>query len=335
MSSAMNSAVINPLPSTDVDVSVVIVNYNGLHFLPACLSTAQAALQRHRAELIVIDNASSDGSQAWLRARTDIHYIESAENLGFTGGNNRAVHEARGRVVLLLNNDTRADVCLDPLVDEALLDDVGAAGCRLVYGDGRLQYSVGFAHTPLRIVLSWLGLEKRHRLPSVFRRVQTQPSFYDSSHASVAWVSGACLATRREVWQQLGGLDAAYFMYCEDVDYCLRARALGLRVSFRADTQVTHFEGAGRPWAGRMAVLRSARSYLIFASKHFGPRSATRLALSLGMVFCARALAHAGAAVLATNAPRRALQRDKSSGYFSAARQLLGAWWRHEPVASP
>lgn len=316
------------------DVSVIVVNYNGLRFLPACLDSVRAALQRHSAEVIVIDNASVDGSQAFLRTRPDIRYIESPDNLGFTGGNNRAAREARGRVLLLLNNDTRCDMPLDPLVEEALQADVGVAGCHLVYGDGRLQYSVGFEHTPARIALSWLGLEKQWRTPDVFRRVQTRPAFYAASHGRVDWVSGACLATRRDVWERLGGLDDAFFMYCEDVDYGRRVRQLGLRAAYRADVTVTHYEGAGKAWAGRATVLRTLRSYLLFASKHFGKAAASRLALSLGVVFSAKALAHAGRAVMSNNPERRALQRDKRNGYFNAARQSFAAWWKHAPVVA-
>ena len=316
------------------DVSVIIVNYNGLRFLAECLDTARAAFQRHSAEIIVIDNASSDGSQAFLRTRPDIRYIESGENLGFTGGNNRAAQEARGRVLLLLNNDTRCDGSLDALVDTALDPAVGVAGCHLVYGDGRLQYSVGFEHTPARIALSWLGLEKQWRTPDVFRRVQVRPDFYARSHDAVDWVSGACLATRREVWERLGGLDDAFFMYCEDVDYGRRVRQLGLRAAYRADVTVTHYEGAGKAWACRATVLRTLRSYLLFATKHFGRGAASRLALSLGLVFSAKALAHAGRAVTSRNAERRALQRDKRNGYFNAARQSFAAWWKQAPVVA-
>jgi GT2 family glycosyltransferase len=316
------------------DVSVVIVNYNGLRFLPECLDTVRAAFTRYSAEVIVIDNASVDGSQAFLRTRPDIRYIESTENLGFTGGNNRAAREATGRVLLLLNNDTRCDGSLDALIDEALQPEVGVAGCHLVYGDGRLQFSVGFEHTPVRIALSWLGLEKQWRTPDVFRRVQTRPGFYAQSSPSVDWVSGACLATRREVWERLGGLDDAFFMYCEDVDYGRRVRQLGLRASYRADVTVTHYEGAGKAWAGRATVLRTLRSYLLFVTKHFGRGAASRLALSLGLVFSAKALAHAGRAVLSQTAERRALQRDKRNGYFNAAQQSFAAWWKQAPVVA-
>ena len=276
------------------DVSILVVNYNGLRFLGDCFASIKLAFTRYTHEVVIVDNASTDGSQAYLRAQSDIRYFESLENLGFTGGNNFAARKARGRVLLLLNNDTRINGSLDLLVDQALAADTGAVGSRLVYGDGRLQFSVGFHHHPLRLILSWLGLEKKHRLPSIFRRTETAPAFYDRSHEAVDWVSGACLATRRDVWERLGGFDDTFFMYCEDVDYCLRIRSAGFRVAFVADTCVTHFEGAGRPWIGRAALQRTGRSYGIYLAKHHQVVIARAASLALAIVFFMRAIAFAG-----------------------------------------
>lgn len=314
-----------PLP----DVSVIIVNYNGLRFMAECLDSLKTAFDHYSFEVIVIDNASSDGSQAFLRGRDDIHYIESAINLGFTGGNNRAAADARGRVLLLLNNDTRVQGKLDALVAQALRPDVGAAGPRLAYGDGRLQFSVGFHHSPVRIVLSWLGLERRHRLPTVFRRTQTEPAFYDVGHEDVDWVSGAVLATRTEVWRALDGLDDMFFMYCEDVDYCLRVRNAGLRVTYLPEVCVTHYEGAGKAWIGAAALSRTARSYFKFTDKHSGPAQARRLALVLSAVFLGRSLAFWMLGLVSFSKPERsALRLDKGRGYHAAAKQLFRAAWQ-------
>ncbi len=282
----MSDHLFAPLTSTEsIDVSVIIVNYNGLRFLAACLDSLKRAFKAYSHEIIVIDNASVDGSQEFLKTRQDIHYIESSTNLGFTGGNNRAAENARGKVLILLNNDTCVQSVLDPLVTQALLPQTGAVGSRLVYGDGRLQFSVGFHHTPLRILLSWLGLEKKHQLPCVFRRIETTPSFYEKSHSQLDWVSGAVLATRADVWRTLNGLDDVFFMYCEDVDYCLRVRKMGLDVRYAADVHVTHYEGAGKAWIGALALSRTASSYFYFTTKHFGRWSARCLALSLSGVF--------------------------------------------------
>jgi GT2 family glycosyltransferase len=309
--------------SSGIDVSVIIVNYNGQRFLQACLDGLPSAFRQYSFETIVIDNASTDGSQDYLRTRSDIHYIESAQNLGFTGGNNRAALDARGRVLLLLNNDTHLQTPLDPLITQALRETVGAVGPRLVYGDQRLQLSVGFHHRPLRIVLSWAGLGNLPRLPSIFRRMQTDPAFYARSHAQVDWVSGAVLATRTSVWQKLQGLDDNFFMYCEDVDYCLRVRKLGLDVAYMSDVQVTHYEGAGKAWIGALALSRTCRSYFQFVCKHFNTAAARWMAAALSVVFTGRALAFAALGLgLPADTPRRAVCQDKGKGYWAAAKQL-------------
>lgn len=317
------SALARGMTDREPDVSVLIVNYNGLQFMEACLDSVAKAFLKFRHEVIVIDNDSSDGSQAYLRARGDIRYIESAENLGFTGGNNRAAREARGRILLLLNNDTCVHGVLDPLVDSVSDPAVGVAGCRLVYGDGRQQFSVGLRHSPARIVLSWLGLEKRHWLPSVFRRLETDRTFYDTSHSEVDWVSGACFATPRALWERLGGFDETFFMYCEDVDYCFRVVEEGLRVSYRADVRVTHFEGAGRPWIGHPALQRTVRSYLHLVGKHAGRPTTRLMSLGLGMVFAMRAFAFGARAHLSVGQSDQGVNRDKGAGYLKVGRALF------------
>lgn len=122
-------------------VSVVIVNYNGLKFLNHCINSLHTALVNHAFEIIIVDNASTDGSREWLRQRNDIVYVQSEENLGFTGGNNLGASHARADRLLFINNDTFANTTLDYLVD--LLDDptIGIAACRLIYADQRQQFS--------------------------------------------------------------------------------------------------------------------------------------------------------------------------------------------------
>ncbi|WP_407277707.1 glycosyltransferase family 2 protein [Aromatoleum evansii] len=319
---------VGPSEKKNPDVSVLIVNYNGLRFLDECLESIKTAFSRYSYEVVVVDNASSDGSQAFLQARSDIRYIESLENTGFTGGNNLAARSARGKVLLLLNNDTRIEGQLDSLIDQALAEQVGAAGSRLVYSDGRTQFSVGFHHRPIRLVLSWLGLEKKHRLPSIFRRMETDPAYYEQSHTPVDWVSGACLATRREIWERLCGFDEAFFMYCEDVDYCLRVRNAGFGIAFVAETLVIHYEGAGRPWIGKAALQRTGRSYSIYLAKHHNALVARAASLGLAAVFYMRAAALCAVSLsTSANQQKRQVINDKVKAYlivgWQFARQTL------------
>ena len=316
-----------------IDVSVLIVNYNGLRFLPPLLDGLARAFQRFRHETIVVDNASTDGSAAFLAQRTDVQAVLESRNTGFTEGNNIAARHARGRVLLLLNNDTAVIEPLDALVEAALQSEVGAVGCRLEYSDGRLQHSMGLAHTPVRLVASWLGLEKRAGVARVFRKFETNAALYAQAQPQVDWVSGACLATRADVWRRLGGLDEAFFMYCEDVDYAMRVRAQGLRVAYLPRPTVVHYEGAGKAWIGEAALLRTVRSYFILLSKHHGPFAARAVAAGLAPLFAARAFVF-GWRSRRSQGPQARLNHDKALAYARAVAAVrVGARGSRNPDA--
>ena len=308
------------------DVSVVIVNFNGLHFMSQCLESLHTALAHYTYEVVVVDNASGDGSQAWLSSRDDIVYVPSTVNLGFTGGNNLGASRSCGKFLLFINNDTLVNTQLDAMVDLLADQDIGISACRLVYGDGRQQFSFGYDHTPLRICLSWLGLEKKYQLPSVFRRLETNPDTYLKPHQNVSWVSGACFMMRREIWEKLKGFDTRFFMYCEDVDLCCRVHQLGLNISYTEKCCVTHFEGAGKAWIGIAALKRTVRSYLLFTEKHYGRLSTLMVSLILGSIFLLRALAFFSRSFISSQ--NNNIFRDKSSSFLKAATLLLCSFGR-------
>lgn len=304
-------------------VSVIIVNYNGLIFLEKCIKSIHRSLIYHNYEIIIVDNASLDGSREWLRKRNDIIYIESKTNLGFTGGNNLGADHANGNRLLFINNDTEIITPLDKLI--FMLDDssVGIVGCRLQYGDLRQQFSFGYEHTPLRIVLSWLGLEKNHKLPRVFRRLETNPFNYLKNQNKLDWISGACFAIRTEVWKKVNGFDTNFFMYCEDVDLCLRVRKIGFDILYAANCCVIHFEGSGKPWIGELALKRTVQSYQIFILKHFNKRSAIASSLALALIFLLRSF------VFFVQSKSKNYKDEikiiKSIGFFNVAKFLLGS----------
>ncbi|MDP3824843.1 MAG: glycosyltransferase family 2 protein [Burkholderiales bacterium] len=311
-------------------VSVIVVNYNGLRFLPGFFESMTRAFERHVFELIVVDNHSTDGSVAWLRTHTQhfgFRLFALQQNTGFTGGNNFGAAWARGEVLLLINNDTAWSQPLDALVDAAMEPGVGAVGCQLRYGDGRLQTSIGLEHTAPRIVLSWLGLEKRPGAPPLLRKFETGPEVYANPQETVAWVSGACFATRADVWQRLRGLDADLFMYCEDVDYGRRVRAHGWRVAYLASPVVTHFEGGGKAWVGPDALLRTVRSYYIVTAKASGRSAARAVSIALAGVFAMRAVVFSALALGSKLPGPRGVRETKAAAYRRAAGCLGWAAW--------
>jgi GT2 family glycosyltransferase len=303
------------------EISIIIVNYNGIKFLEDCIVSLKNAFKNYTAEIIIIDNASTDGSYEWLEKRNDILFVPSEKNLGFTRGNNLAAEHARGRVLLFINNDTVVNTPMDYLIDQLADETIGMIGCQLVYGDQRQQFSMGYEHTPIRIVLSWLGFEKKHQLPKLFRRVETNPAEYLNDHNNVDWISGACFAIRQSVWKAVGGFDTRFFMYCEDVDLAARVRQLGLRVCYTPKCTVTHYEGAGRVWIGTTALLRTVNSYHLYTTKYYGKMGAIFTSLMLSGVFFARATGYFLQAIF--NTEKSKVQHDKSSGYAQAGTKLL------------
>lgn len=275
-------------------LSILIVNYNGMKFLAPCLKSVESHVVVPH-EVIVVDNASSDGSVEFLR--TDFPHIKliiSESNLGFSGGNNLAAQNAKGKYLLLLNNDTEIQSSVEPLIN--LMDtrpDAGVLGCRLFYGDKRQQESVGYFPTVWSLILSWLPLAKRFPDVRWLRRlVRFNSQIYQQPYVEADWVSGAFLLTRRDLWNQLRGMDSNYFMYMEDTDYCLRAHRLGQKILHSANCEVIHHEGSGRSWIGKLAVIHTTRSYLVYMRKFFGPMSVFVLRFFLATIFLFRSFCH-------------------------------------------
>ena len=195
-------------------VSVIIVNWNAGPALEACLGSVGPG----DAEVIVVDNASTDGSAAAARAGfPGVRVLETGENPGFAAGANRGAATARGDVLVFLNPDARLlDGALAALVDALLLvPGAGIAGGALVDERGRWQPAwARFAPIPHLLLDTTLG-----RLGS---RIRRRPYAVD-------WVYGTFMAVRRDLFRQLGGFDARYFLYGEDLDLCYRAGGLGVR----------------------------------------------------------------------------------------------------------
>ena len=306
-------------------LSILIVNFNGKHFLPECL----LSLRKHVTvshEIIMVDNASSDGSVEYVRqAHPEVKIVYNRTNLGFAAGNNQGARVARGRYSLLLNNDTVVR-SISPLIARMESDaHIGVLGCRLLYGDGCLQESIGYSPSVLSLVLSWTPLW--HLFPSskIFRRTVVGVSgLYQQEYTDVDWVSGACLLTRSALWGHLGGLDEKYFMYMEEVDYCRRVRSVGLRVGYSCACQVTHFEGAGRPWVGESALLSTADSYMVYVSKFHGRVAVLVLRLLMVPVFMMRSLAFWAVYMVRIDS----FGAEKGRAFFMASLKLIRGYAR-------
>jgi N-acetylglucosaminyl-diphospho-decaprenol L-rhamnosyltransferase len=309
----------NDLPPK-LALSILIVNFNGKHLLGPCLDSIREYVSAPH-EVIVVDNASTDGSVDFIKANyPDVRVVASPLNIGFAAGNNLAANEASGRYFLMLNSDTVICSSIDPLI--ALMDarrDAGALGCRLVYENGRQQESVGYLPSSWSLPLSWTPLARLCWWPATLSgTVGADSTLYEQQCAAVGWVSGAFILTRADVWQQMIGLDEKYFMYMEDADFCRRLHDAGFKILYSAACQVIHLEGAGRPWIGERAVLDSTNSYMVYVKKFEGAYGLVKLRFGLTAVFLARSMAHFIAAIFGTDP----YGREKARAFRRAALRL-------------
>jgi len=261
------------------DVSVVIVSYESRELLGHCLAALAADAGRTAGtEVIVVDQASADGTAAWLAAEhPEVRLVALEENVGFGAGNNRGAAIAEGRWLLLLNSDAYVRAgAIDELVRFAgARSAIGVAGPRLLWPDGRLQRSCRRFPTVFRLATEYLYLRK------LAPRSRILNGFYcgDFDHDEprrVDWLTGACLLVRRDLFERLGGFDEAFFLYSEEVDLLYRAARLGGETWFDPAAEVTHVWGGTAGRASALALEEQARSHVRYLRKHASPATARR-----------------------------------------------------------
>lgn len=245
-------------------VDIVIVSYNTRDDLLNCLRSLLTAPPARLGRIIVVDNASGDGSLPAVKTEWPaVETIALDRNVGFAAANNVALRQATAALVLLLNSDTIVPPgAVDRLVERLNATGATAAGPRLVDRDGRPEVSFGRMLSPLaelaQAIRGKLARSRSRAAQSYIRRLA-------SREREVDWVSGACLLVRRAEAAAAGLLDERYFMYEEDVDFCAALRAQGGRILFTPAVEITHIRGRSPSSAGRQHY---DRSHLAFYEKH-------------------------------------------------------------------
>lgn len=225
-----------------MDISIVIVTHNSLSPVVDCLSSLHEHPPSFPHEIIVIDNASTDGTREGIADRFGgVRLIENRENVGYSRGVNQGIRLSAGRMVLVLNPDiVVGEGSIDRLL--AFMDrtgDAGIAGAKLVYPDGRLQYSCRSFYTLRALLL------RRTFLGKLFPRARAirDHLLIDYDHETprrVDWVLGACMMVRREAIDQVGTMDERFFLYFEDIDWCYRMKQQGWHVYYVPDSVMIH-----------------------------------------------------------------------------------------------
>ncbi len=250
------------------DLSIVVVSYNTRDVLARCLASVRAAWESVDAELIVIDNASADGSPDLVAGRfPEATLIKSDRNVGFAAANNLGFARARGRYVLLLNPDAelRPDA-LRRLVEFAdAHPEAGAVGARLENPDGSLQHSA-FRFPDLRQALfGFFELVPLDGSTNGRYRPEQYERPFQAEH-----LLGACLLLRGEALDQVGAFDPRYFMYFEETDLCARLRRAGWQNLYTPEARVVHLGAASTSSAREEMSVEFHRSQAYFYRKHRG-----------------------------------------------------------------
>jgi len=244
-----------------MELSVILVNYNDRNHIEACLSSLRENGPSVEHEIIVVDNASTDGSRELIaHSFRSVRLIASAENAGFSRANNIGAKESRGEFLLFLNTDT----VVTPGSIGALLDhlgadpSIGAAGPALLRKDGTVQVSFGNkVNFPAQL---WQKLFLNPHYGRLLKK--------SAGTRSVGWLSAACLLCRRKAFEQVGGFDENFFIYFEDIDLCFRLRAAGWKLVYLPGTRICHEGGATTAPRRDFSRYQYRRSQLSFYRKH-------------------------------------------------------------------
>jgi len=292
-----------------IDLSIIIVSWNVRELLERALDCVYQTVRASSFEVIVVDNASEDGSVAMVRKRFPAaQIVVNTENIGFGRANNQAAALARGRYLLLLNPDAFVhERAVDRLV--AFMDahpTAGAAGPRLLYEDGRLQRSATAFPTVLTELWTTLGLDRAFPRHPVFGCYQMTYWAMDDLRPVDA-LMGACLIVRRDLVERIGLFDEQFFMYSEEVDLCYRIQQAGLATYYLPDVAATHIWGGSSRLVPTQTFLRLFHSRVQFFRKHYGAAKANLYKTVLLAGGLARVIG--GPIVFALTRDRHAAQR--------------------------
>jgi hypothetical protein len=255
-----------------IDVSIVIVNWNTRDILADCLRSVYEQASELSFEIIVVDNASSDGSQEMVTSQFgEVTLIKNTENAGFASANNQGMRIAAGRYVLLLNSDT---VVLDGAIEKVVafadnVPDAAVVGCRVLNPDKTLQPTCFMYPSLLNMVLSCSYLYKLMPQSKFFGRERmTWWDREDSRQVDV--VTGCFMLIRKIAIDRVGMMDERFLMYAEETDYCYRFKNSGWGIYFTPSSEIIHLGGQSSRRVRKEMLSEVVVSILKFMKKHYG-----------------------------------------------------------------
>lgn len=261
-----------PETAPPIDISLIVVHRNGEDLIRACLASLPAACRGITWEAIVVDNGSNDASTKLVREEfPETRLIENKINNGFTKANNQGLKIARGRYLVLLNNDTvsHEDAFAHAVAALDKRPEIGVAGLKLLNPDGTRQMSCRRFPSFQQALFNRYSILTRLFPNNPYSAGYLMTDLEEDEIRDVDWVSGACLVIRREVHERIGGLDERFFMYSEDVDYCLRVWQAGWHVTYLPVATIVHYIGQTSSKFPFMPIFERHRSMYLYYKKHY------------------------------------------------------------------
>ncbi|MBN1660882.1 MAG: glycosyltransferase family 2 protein [Anaerolineae bacterium] len=290
------------------DLGVIVVSWNVRDLLRRCLDSIFTGAGDLEIDVVVVDNASTDGSVAMVRAEfPQVRLVANDRNVGFTTANNQGLALARGRHLLLLNPDAEiVGDALSTMVD--YLDNhpaTAVVGPRLAYPDGSLQPSRRRFPTFATGLIESTVIQEWSSDNQVLRRYYLA-DVADDVIQSVDWLVGACLVVRRAACEQVGGLDERFFMYFEELDWCRRYKAAGWDVVYLPTATVIHHEGKSSEQVIAARHIHFQSSKVHYFRKHYGRLQASFLRAFLLSTYVYQLLREGGKWLVGHKRPLRA-----------------------------
>lgn len=260
-------------------ISIIIVTYNSIEVLPKCLKALEKSKGSFGFEVVLVDNCSNDGTLSWLseyqKANSNsfraLHTHALEKNIGYAAANNIGLSKASGKLALLLNPDTLVspetiDTCV------SIFDDnprIGVVGCKLVLADGSLDGACkrGFPNM-WNSFCRFVGLSSAFHSSRIFCGYSLGHLDPDNSYP-VDCVSGAFMMVRHSIIKETGGLDERYFLYGEDIDWCLQIKRMGYVIWYEGSVTTVHFKGANGGKQSKVSLYHFYNAMGIYLDKNF------------------------------------------------------------------
>ena len=282
----------NKTLNQEIDISIIIVNYNVSYFLEQCLVSVYNALETISGEVFVVDNNSIDGSVEMVQQKfPQVHLIANKQNVGFSTANNQAIKISKGKYVLLLNPDTvvSEDTFIKTITFLNEHTNAGALGVRMIDGKGNfLPESKRGLPTPSVAFYKIFGLSSL--FPTSKKAGRYHLGFLPENEINkVDILSGAFMLMRKEALEKVGVLDEAFFMYGEDIDLSYRIQLGGYDNYYFPETKIIHYKGESTKKSSVNYVFVFYNAMIIFAKKHFSENNANLFSFLINVAIYLRA----------------------------------------------